>query len=323
MHNWNSISHIIRELNLRSEPSDIKAVQNELRAKLAEYHPDYTGGEFLNEEIKGKFHQIKSAIDYTKSLETKSLVPVECLPEIVRAVAEALQPISKNETINLQERFIYNFRKSQKHRSFTPRITCGTLATVSGLLATFPEIVLKHPVTRYIISTSNHQTVIETGISALFGLLFIVTNFIFLLLWIQEKRQIVVAEYMVSEQGCREIFNYLCQNYLVKDSNGKLAFSNHDLIEALEQRKSPTRGLIAELKILEEASEVLLSKLKNRGVINDSKILGVEQWYEVAPEFVVKNQLRSREENLKPTFIQRSITFFTCSTKRIFSGRRR
>jgi hypothetical protein len=132
------INKVIEEFNLKGNLTDRNSLVKELKAKLAELHPDRFGGSFKDDNHKKAYYTINEALEFleTSKDQPKSLIPVDALPSILEAVTKAVAPSRERIVQDLKIECRHQVKTDNWRRFFLPRITTGGLAAVlTGLLS--------------------------------------------------------------------------------------------------------------------------------------------------------------------------------------------
>jgi hypothetical protein len=242
------------------------------------------------------------------------MIPVAQLPALVRSITDAIQKQGNPEVERLEITFLEDFSKTRRRRYFMPRITSATLAAISGVLFAFPGSVANHPFALAFFSFwGKEPRQIDPGVyeipreslqlfTLIFALAFFFFGAYFLLTWLREQREAVAAEYLVSEEGLRDAFSYLCSlSFFDNIPQGKLTFSVRDVVVSLQDRNSPAQGLLADPKLAGTVSRVLIDKLIERGVIAKINKPDLDEWYEVDREIVYRHRRPIQESVQAPS----------------------
>src|SRR5213075_1728217 len=125
-------------------------VRRRLREKQAELHPDRNGGRFANENAEKEFHRLNDAIRLINSApESTALVPISAIPEIVRAVREAIAPQTHQNTQQLlADKLEVQVNRTVEHYRppmSTPKTTLTGVSAVLTALWAFPGMISGNP----------------------------------------------------------------------------------------------------------------------------------------------------------------------------------
>ncbi|WP_454064919.1 hypothetical protein [Candidatus Nitrospira salsa] len=89
--NWLSFRDIAKEFGLETFVNDPNALTTELRRLRAESHPDRSGGEFLSNDEREKYHRLDEALKFMEAqeLDSNAVIPISQLPNLFEKLAKS------------------------------------------------------------------------------------------------------------------------------------------------------------------------------------------------------------------------------------------
>lgn len=283
---WASPDEIVREFGLTSPPNDLEKIKDELKAKLAELHPDRSGGQFAIASDKERYLRLNKAIGFVElhAQSAGTLVRVSEIPAIVTAVQQALAPSKESQTVRARAEFLADFRQDITKHYAVPKVTSGFLAAICGAIFTFIGQLRDHPLLGWLAESAVFQQVILTS--------FLISGLFFVILWIRERRHDAEAEYLMSEKGLRESFRWFYERSRWSSSfqpgeQDVLRFTKRSYSEFLQDWPKAQFGFALFTRfrlspiLAERLAELHLEKLLTRRVIRKHERLDVDQWFEL------------------------------------------
>ena len=312
MDDWSSIDDIITEFGLNGSKSDLTALRHELTLKRNELHPDKTNGSFPSEEQKAQYLKLNQAIEYVDKQSSKelALIPVSQVPAIVEAISKALSVQQPARQIAQTETAIRETHSRQVSISLKfPRLSALTLGAICGGIFTFWDMIKDNPVLGDLILSQTARS--------LWGTLFFVSAVFFVWTWIYEQMTQGRVEFLLSEDGLNYSMSKLIHRHSRRITKNGLEFTKRELISVLEnkgisalyvQQNAPSGrtprsklirytyiwqsiasylvyallGQMLPVKMATECADVILTKLKERGVIQKLDRVDIEEWYQLS-----------------------------------------
>lgn len=275
---WNSITEIVEEYELASAPSEVEAVRQELRAKLADLHPDRDGGEFPTPAQKEAYFRISSAIDFVEatSQSNASMVRVSDVTAIAKVIADALVPARRTEFIEArQHAFIASYQQQISRDFLLPKIGSGVFAAIAGALFTFAGQLKDHPFFGPLM-TSRAGTPSTVVSNFLLGL-FLMSGMLFITSWFREQRRLRYAEFIVSDSGLADSFQSFLRDAMNK---GEPQFRRGKYIDWLSGQLGHRRPVLDRTSA-DNLGDVHLQKLLLRNLVHKVDSIDIEDAYEV------------------------------------------
>lgn len=285
---WKSIAEVISEFELSSGPEDLTGIRDALRDLLKPLHPDKAGGEFASEADKSLFHRLLRAIEFVDQVSNTStaLAKPPDSEIIVRDLCRILTRFEPAEEVAQQTQILGEINDTLRSRYRFPRFASGVFLAIAGGALTFLSRVPDYPLLGAIFQ---HELlrVITLGICLVSGLLFVMT-------WVLERREKLWSEHLLSEDALAEIFSVLCRSIQFEptlryhnDGNSS-KFTRRYYARLLRDRTrlgrlSKLLGLSLDARFFERIAKVHLQQLLDRGAVRETKVPGVDVWYEIDP----------------------------------------
>ena len=257
---WNSVTQVISEFELESEASDFEGILAELKSQRATVHPDKTGGAFPNTVVSDRYYRLDEAIVFVEQVaeQTKGLVPVSRMNEIVRATVEAaLAPIRTSESASQQLQFLEDFRRQVRYAYTRPKVAAAIVGAVFGGL-----ILLTNMLKDNVVFSPLGRA--KWFIYLLWAAL-LVCEASFIVTWWREREEKNHADELTSDEGLRRAFSLSCgslyHNHRGSADSPSVSFSKAEYTVSLikEPYYSPIahhlRGLIGIKRKNKEADD--------------------------------------------------------------------
>src|SRR5215213_9117713 len=207
MPEWTSVEEIVQRFRLAVSSSDLPGVLDELKRKLVEAHPDRNGGDFPSPELKARFIDLQSSIEYVeqKSKVQNALVPMSQVSALVEAVTQAIVRREQAPTSPAQSyiQIVEEVRTRLRRAYLGPKISSGVALAVSSAVFAFMGSLKDHPILgNYVASQTFVNLLLFTWIAS---------GFLFVFLWFREGQVEAQAEHLLSDEVLGEIFPLLCR----------------------------------------------------------------------------------------------------------------
>ncbi|EPF6087188.1 hypothetical protein DMB99_07060 [Proteus mirabilis] len=293
--NWKNNKEIAAYFNLPNiTGNDTSELRQAIVRQMALLHPDNNSGIFIDDESKKRWQQLSSAKEFidNQSIEksmgenNKQMVPMSQVMDLVKVItATGTQTVSLTPSLIKSE-----VRSDVRIRAFLPRLGSGVFATLSAFFFTFPNTAKDNPIIGPWLQRPESQYYL-LGVSLLSGWLFIRT-------WIQEKRQEELIDYLSSDEGLRRILSSMfCECFKFNMSERK--FSLPDFTRAIKLRHSAREPHIARVMmaykslllgsapklsrtIIEKIALMQIEKLIQRGLVVELPHSGLDRIFEIS-----------------------------------------
>jgi hypothetical protein len=250
-------------------PDDLR---DRLKRRRSELHPDHTGGQFATREQEDEFHRVEQALRSAEGIVSvgNSLVPVEAITEIVRAIKEAGVPAARESREQLLDSRLGGHidRNLGAFRSplGAPAAALGAVTAALMGLWLFPGVVSEHPVlSRYIDPSSPF-------FGAVWFYLLVNAAVVWLMSWRQKDRFEHLQRALRTDAYQNDLFEQF-----VREMTPTTEFTKNDFVTFIRERHGD-RYRPALVQMLRDASidaetsqtvaELVLLRLEQRGVIS-------------------------------------------------------
>jgi hypothetical protein len=146
---WTTVRQLVSELGLKADPTDIRAVEQELQGLRLELHPDRNGGTFEDAAHEARYYAVDEALRFVQS-SGHALVAIEQLAPALALLRE-LQGFSTGSRVAPAPTHdeIIQAASRRLHRHYAlPRITSATLAAIFTVLIGWNSTVEESPLMR-------------------------------------------------------------------------------------------------------------------------------------------------------------------------------
>lgn len=283
---WTSTDDIVKELKLNSSSDDFNGLKSELRLKLAELHPDKKGGSFTSSDDEEKYNKVAAAYDFVNlsSQGSKALIPITQLPAIIKAVRDAQLAPTQSQVSQLRTECREESRFDARNRHTLPRIGSGVFAAICTFLFTFSSSLSEHPLLGFIAKNMVIQMTMVV-LAAYAGIFFLLT-------WVRERKEEGLTDFIMSENGRREIFN----NVLMVAGHKKFSVRNvmKTIQELFGSRRSDSPFHIftsvffaqptVKSSIAEKIAQMHLLELEKRGAVHRVEVPSIDALFEFDEE---------------------------------------
>lgn len=340
---WSSIDELIKDLELEIDSSDEASVKSEIRKQLSIIHPDKNNGRFSSDSAKERFNKLTEALKFLskRKKESQALISIDPPSAIIKAITTALAP-TKEERLNRERDECRNIRKSAiRSRYFFPRLRSGFFAGLCGLLVTFGEQLKTHPLFSQFLTLkceysrayrlarnesldsiadrlNTSDPVRESFNIALkacteerlkillpiLTILFIYFGVLFLLTWVNERRDEAKGEWLLSEEGLRSILRQVLRKKSGPlQGTGNVFFTNRDfeseiqgLYKSKKKYKLPFRHYEEiSSSFAEKTAKIHLEELASRSIIKRIEGSKFDVTYEIEREIADELEQESTE----------------------------
>jgi hypothetical protein len=280
MEGWVSEEQIAESFSL---PRDAELLKDGLRKLLSELHPDKNGGDF-RPGAAVDFHRAKSALEFLEGTRAprSDLIRIDQLPMLLKELRGVLTDVQpRTSAVELERSYLAHVRHQTSRNLLFPRIGSGAFAAATAFLAAFPDKFEKNPVLGPLISSpsAKHCLLIATALSA----------YLFLCTWLSEKMTERRAKYMASSHALKRLAKSLEQRY----REGQWEIGASEITELLQEKSGSARVRIIndllvfvprpqlDLSDIEQASDIQIQKLIDRGILTPIKRPSVDQMYDL------------------------------------------
>lgn len=283
---WSSTQEIVDYFGLEAAPDDYEALSQELRARISDFHPDKSGGEFVSSDRKTEYDHIKTARDFVSNRErsSKDLVAIDQLPALLNAMQLAQNAQAQGNDRQIRAEVRDENRQDLHSRYVAPRVGSGVFAAITGALFTFSESLADHPVLGTLTATYEMQL----GLLALSGY----SAIFFGLTWYFEQRAEARIDFLLSEQGMELVFDDLVRD--LRNKGDHLQFSTRRVATIVSEycgvRRSggPFPVLLGRQRVkpstIDRIVQLHISEWESRGVIREREAPSVDRVYTVDSE---------------------------------------
>jgi hypothetical protein len=286
MATWKSFADLKRDLGLENG-LEVEAVKKSVRQELSTLHPDRHGGKFESASDEERFHILTAALAYCESGRSTALVPVEDIPALVTAIAQAIST-AQAPTLAQQRGEYRETVRADLHRHAIPmRIGSGVFAGVcTGLLAVSKQFADDPLLGMWIASPMGRLVLLSMALYA--GIFFVMS-------WWSEQKQGARLEWLSTDEGRRAVLGSVLSR-LSEQPSGALEFSYSDFVDAIQDRprkRSPFSFASGRLSVsaAEKLANLHLSELEKNGAIR--RLDGVR----LEPRYAVDSNIRKELAN--------------------------
>lgn len=273
---WYSMDDMRGDLQLTSQVEDIAGIKKELKDSMTTFHPDKTGGQFINGDEKDKFLKYKLAYDYVEEIEFKS--SQLALKSEIGQVVEILQKsISTQTELSKKNDFRIERRREIKDSLLPMRITSGAIGAFFIFLLTFSKEFKDDPFIGSFLKFEYYNLVL---IYLLLG-----SGSMFLLTWFTERKSEQSLDFLTSENGKLCLFKMCLQNSpniisksIIKQNLFKITRGNSDSLPF----RVGVRIRLSE-KSIEDMADMAISYYLNKSYISKIQKLTLVEEFSVDP----------------------------------------
>lgn len=134
---WRTVTEVVEEFGLGSDPQDVQAVIRELKERRKLVHPDAS-----ERDSKAEFQRLMLALEFVEQ-RSKMLVPLADVTALVDRLADA---VATRQSADAQAAQAVAVRSEQLHRRGRPRrITLAAVGAVLSFVFLFPGQFESHP----------------------------------------------------------------------------------------------------------------------------------------------------------------------------------
>ena len=288
---WTDVNEVTTELGLSSDPSDLQAIRQELRRRSAELHPDRNEGKFESQEAEERFHLLIEAKDYVDSVgkDATALVPVSQIPALMRALKEASTEPVEVRVSRLRSECRDEYRSEHKRQYAFRKIGSGVFASICAFLFAFGNTLKDHPLLGSLAANQTAQVF-------LLVLCLYAAGF-FALTWFRERAEEGNLEWLMSEEGRREVFRKVIQERSIEETGDKVVVSRLQFSQAIQKRAGGGRRIASPASVLfrfmgsrgltpaiaEKMARIHLTELEERGAVKRLSTPSLDVLYEINP----------------------------------------
>ncbi|WP_345880998.1 hypothetical protein [Shewanella algae] len=264
----------IEEIENKIATDGEEHVLSSLKEERASLHPDKNGGEFRTKEDEERYHFINDAL---KNIGEKGIsnqmIPVSQLPAIIESVSKSLA-IQNNPPAIIEKNIKESFRSDLGRKYMAPKVGSGIFAGITGFLFTQATALMEHPVVGPFFSSPEGVQLLGMGFLGSVGL--------FIISWMQERREEARSSYLLSEDALHDMYHMMRH----ESENGH--------IEVYRIRRNLTRSHRPDLgplnillpprlspQIVDQILEVQLKRLEDRKAIELVDRPGIDKVYKL------------------------------------------
>jgi hypothetical protein len=282
-----NLDEVVKRLGLDADPTDRASVIRALKARLADLHPDRTGGEFESEESRRAFLEAQAAIASVEAAEPTALVPLREVTSLVESLAKSVAPLGAVQEEILRTQRTREIRERVRAHHYSFKITSGTLLAISSGLFAFMGALKDNPVLGRLLGIPG----VDLGLLVIW----LCSGLLFGMSWLRERRAESYAEFLTTDEGLTHTFERLRQSGLESLPTGGRGFARQQLIEVILTRGRPDLLPLRSRRPLgrsavEGIASVQLEKLLARGVVKRYPRKGLGEWFEVDPALLDEGQ---------------------------------
>jgi hypothetical protein len=272
---WASVEDLISDLNLKSDPFEIKSIRSEIKEKLTRVHPDTTSGTYESKQSKDLTYKFTEALNFLddQNNNSKELISISQVSAITKAVSEAL---NKTKTPSLDEArnsFLTEYKSSQSSKLMMPRVGSGVFGSVCAFLFTFSGQLKEHP----ILGALTKDPKFYESLSAMI----VISGIFFVSTWMLEWMENAKIEQLMSWKNKKEIFGKMLSEIkehsnFDNEDNSFIKFTINDVSRHVRRRVRQNQA--------EKIAKLYLQELTERGVIKESKVKSIEPTFEISKQ---------------------------------------
>jgi hypothetical protein len=271
---------VVKRLVLDADPTDRASVIRALKARLAELHPDRTGGEFKSEESRRAFLEAQAAMASVEAAEPTALVPLRDVTNLIQSLAKSVAPLGAVQEEILRTQRTREIRERVRVHHYPFKITSGTLLAITSGLFAFMGALKDNPVLSRLLKIP--------GVDLALLLIWLCSGLFFAISWLHERRAESYAEFLTTDEGLTHTFERLRHSGLESLPTGGRGFARQHLVEVILARGRwsplplPPVGRLGR-SAAEGIASVQLEKLLARGVVKPYPRKGLSEWFQVDP----------------------------------------
>jgi hypothetical protein len=197
---WTTIEQLVKDLGLSVESQDIDHVKSAIDKELKLAHPDKFGGDFPSAEIRTRFFDLSAAREWLFGLSNTQnvLVPISQLNSLIATLGESQRSETKSEVRDLINSSRDEQRRSSHERYFFPKLGSGILGGLCTFLWSFPTVLKDHELLMTLFGGTMGQAFLAD--------MTLLSTIAFIVIWFQERREELVVENLMTEQGRTSCF---------------------------------------------------------------------------------------------------------------------
>jgi hypothetical protein len=265
-----TIEAIEKQISDQGEEDVLSALKEE-RATL---HPDKNGGEFKSKEEESRYHFISDALkEISEKNSSTQMIPVSQLPAIIETISKSLA-VQNNPPALIEKNIKESFRSDLGRKYMAPKVGSGIFAGITGFLFTQASTLMEHPVVGPFFSTPEGMSLLGMGFLGSVGL--------FIISWMQERREEARSTYLLSEDALHDIY------HMMKSEAEDGFIEIHRVRRFFTRSHRPDFGPLNMLfpprlspQVVDQILEVQLSRLEERKAIELVKKPGIDKVYKL------------------------------------------
>lgn len=266
----NNLSDVEKEVTKRGA----ETVVSELKEERASLHPDKNGGDFKTSDEEERYHFLNEALNHVEeTLNSTQMIPVSQLPAIIESISKSLS-IQSSPPALIEKNIKESFRSDLGRKYMAPKIGSGVFAGITGFLFTQATALMEHPVVGPFFSSPEGVQLLGIGFLGSVGL--------FIISWMQERREESRSTYLLSEEALHEIYGTMKR----EAENGEIEI--YRIRRFFTRSHRPNMGPMNILftprlspQIVDQILEVQLSRLEERKVIEQVEKPGIDKVYKL------------------------------------------
>ena len=154
MTTYNSISEIKKDFHIDSD--NLEVIRDRINAIRIDTHPDKTNGRFPDQNIKERYYNANSAIEYLDSIKNnQSLIVVEKVTDLMKVVTELI-PTNRQNSLeqNLDSKISFAI-STYRSKMFFPKISLTAITAAATFLFLFPLKIKENPTLSHFIDPTS------------------------------------------------------------------------------------------------------------------------------------------------------------------------
>ncbi|WP_157360231.1 hypothetical protein [Aliagarivorans marinus] len=264
----------MEEIESQLFEKSVDEVLAELKEERAALHPDKNGGKFRSNKEEERYHFISEAITHINEKNSSNqMIPVSQLPVIIESISKSLA-VQNNPPAIVEKNLKESFRSDLGRKYMAPKVGSGIFAAVTGFLFTQSSTLIEHPVLgTFFNSVFGFQ---------LLGIGFLVSVGLFLVYWMQERREEAQSTYLLSEDALHDIYHMMER----ESENGLVEL--HRIRRFYTRSHRPGFGPMNILfsprlspQVVDQILEVQLNRLVERKAIEQLERPGIDKVYKL------------------------------------------
>ena len=209
---------------------DREGLKEEIKQKLAELHPDKSGGEFRSDDEKQQYLRLSMAKGELDEIlySNSQLVPISVVKDLITVIDDKKQLLNQEKLEEKLKTSIARYINKAKRKALLPKISSAAIAAIVSFIWFFPNSLKNHPILKNWVDFDNPA----------FNMIWFFILSIAIAFWVvdylRQNRQEELSSILQEEQFQNELFERFIT---VNKKRGKRRFTKSDFINFLASRE--------------------------------------------------------------------------------------